>query len=263
MDVNDDLEHCPNCGSIIQSEDENNSSDANNIIKCSNCGNEVSDGDDFCHNCGNKIEREDNTLRCESCGSELPKNTLFCPTCGSKVNIPVTKIQTNLCPNCGIQLDNGVEFCPECGTNISTGEVSKFETAPTSFSDKINLGNIIKPTIIALIASIILSLIGLLIGFSWMSFVIAIILAVGFFAGIIDNEANAIVFGFIVGLILGILEFPLVELMFGSYVAGFYDGFFGGHWVLLIILGVIIAYVSNMYLKDNIQGIMKNFKGML
>jgi hypothetical protein len=64
-------------------------------------------------------------------------------------------------------------------------------------------------------------------------------------------------------LLLGILEFPLVEFMFGAFVAGFYDGFFGGHMILLIIVGVIIAYVSNMFLKDTIRGIMKNLTGLL
>ena len=44
--------------------------------------------------------------------------------------------------------------------------------------------------------------------------------------------------------------------MYGAFVAGFYDGFFGGHLIILIILGVIVAYISNMFLKDNIQSFL-------
>ena len=114
-----------------------------------------------------------------------------------------------------------------------------------------------------LVVALILSFIGLLIGFSWFSFVIAIILSAGFFGAAMDNEANAIVFGLIVGLILGLLETPLVEFTYGAFVAGFYEGFFGGHLLLIVILGVIMAYVSNMYLKESIRGATDNFKGML
>ena len=67
----------------------------------------------------------------------------------------------------------------------------------------------------------------------------------------------------IVGLVLGILETPLVEFTYGAFVAGFYEGFFGGHLVLLMILGTITAFISNLYFKNSILSITDNFKGLL
>jgi uncharacterized membrane protein YvbJ len=246
------------------------------MVKCSNCGVDVPDDSEICPNCGNSLVKnkqnneqktediKDDVLKCENCGSELSENTLFCSVCGTKVNI-VKKQITKACPNCGVPVEEDTTFCPECGANIFTGEKSNLElnSANKSFSDKIDLNTIIKPTVVALVASIILSLIGLLIGLSWLSFVIAIILSVGFFAAAIDNEANAIIFGLIVGLILGFLENPLVESMYGALVAGFYEGFLGSHLIILVIVGVVVAYISNIYLKESILNITKNFRGML
>lgn len=240
------------------------------MVKCSNCGLDVADDLENCPNCGNNLsvnfqsdaEDNDGVKSCKNCGSELSENTLFCSVCGAKVDIPKKEI-IKICPNCGVEIDNETTFCPECGSNIFTGETVKNISGNQSFGEKLNLNLIIKPSIVALIVSIILSLIGLLIGFSWFSFVIAIILSVGVFAAAIDNDANAIIFGLIVGLLLGILENPLVEFLYGAFVAGFYDGFFGGHLVLLVILGVVMAYISNVYLKEDILKITDNFKGML
>lgn len=263
LEVSDDLENCPNCGNDLIKSDVIEEEVIGPLI-CNNCGAEVEEGVSFCPKCGNKMESEEETsLKCENCGAELPENTLFCSTCGTKVN-KVKKVNKKLCPNCGSEVDDTVTFCNECGANIFTGEKNKQEIVSTnSFVDKIDLNTIIKPSGIALITSIILSLIGLLIGLSWLSFIIAIILSMGFFAAAIDNEANAILSGLIVGLILGLLENPLVEFVFGAFAAGFYEGFLGGHLILIVILGIVMAYVSNVYLKENILNITDNFKGLL
>ena len=94
---------------------------------------------------------------------------------------------------------------------------------------------------------------------SWISFILAVIIAVGFFAGLVDNEANATLMGLFVGLILGLLENPLVEFWYGWFAAGVYDWLFGGQIVVLVILGIVCAYISNMYLKENIRKIAGNF----
>ncbi len=132
-----------------------------------------------------------------------------------------------------------------------TGEKPKTQSARTDlgFVDKINFNRIINPTIVELIAAIILSIIGVWIGLSWASFIIAILISVGFFAGLVDNEANAVVSGFFVGLILGILENPIIGFVWGSFAAGLYEWVYGGQIPVLIILRIIIAYVSNIYLK--------------
>jgi hypothetical protein len=82
-------------------------------------------------------------------------------------------------------------------------------------------------------------------------------------AGLIDNETNAMVMGFFVGLILGLLENPLVEFWWGSYVALAYDYLFGGQILLLVILAIIFAYVSNAYFKLNIQSFVDSHASWL
>lgn len=263
IDVPDGFESCPNCGNAYIESENQNSSNKINVIRCSSCGAEIGSDNELCPSCGNKLEKEDKNLKCEKCGSVLLDKVLFCPTCGSKVSFPNKTAQIKTCLNCGNEVEEDVEFCPECGTNVNVGVKTKHESDSTSLEEKINLENIIKPSVIALIVSIILSIFGLLIGFSWFSFVMAIILAVGFFAAPIDNEVNASIFGFFVGLILGILENPIIGFMFGSFAAGFYEGYFGSHLIILLILSVVVAYVSNIYLKDNVEDIITKFKNML
>lgn len=50
---------------------------------CSNCKNEIEEGNLFCNYCGHKFQKEN--LFCPSCGSELKQGTAFCPACGIKV----------------------------------------------------------------------------------------------------------------------------------------------------------------------------------
>jgi len=262
VEVTEGFENCPNCGSnLVKSETGNV---AESTLKCNNCGAELKEDNSFCPSCGSEVKvEEDSTLKCENCGSDLPENTLFCTTCGAKIKNEL-KVTKKTCPNCGKEIDESVTFCDECGANVFTGEKKgQVMVSSGSFADKINLNILIKPTIISLVVALVLSFLGLLIGFSWFSFIIAIILSAGFFGAAIDNEVNSMVFGLIVGLVLGLLENPLVEFTYGAFVAGFYEGFFGGHLVLIVILGIIVAYVSNMYLKESILGITDNFKGML
>ena len=247
VDVPDSFEMCPNCGNSL---DES----ANNLT-CSNCGAPIGENVEFCSECGTKVKQENNSLKCEICGSEVPGGVIFCPTCGNKVKQPEIQKQVTVCRNCGFMIEEDVTFCPECGANIMTGEKPEIQSANQSFADKINLNKIIKPTVISLVAAVALAVVCVLIGLSWISFIIAVILSVGFFAGLIDNEANAVVSGFFVGLILGILENPIVELCWGSLAAGVYEWLYGGQILLLIILGIITAYISNIYLKKNIREI--------
>ena len=259
VDVEDSFEMCPNCGnSLLNSQDESVED-----LTCSNCGAPIDENVEFCSACGTKVKPEINSSICETCGSEVPEGVVFCPTCGNKVKPPEIQKQVTVCRNCGFMIEEEVTFCPECGTNIMTGEKQVTQTSNQSFADKINLDKIIKPTVISLVAAVVLSVIGVLIGLSWISFIIAIILSVGFFAGLIDNEANATVSGFFVGLILGILENPIIEFCWGSLAAGFYEWFYGSQLFLLIVLGIITAYISNIYLKKNIREIAGSFASRL
>ena len=262
LEVDDNFSNCPNCGNDLT-----NSNEDSNMLQetgvCNNCGAELKENNAFCPRCGTKVENDDGKLKCNNCGSDLPENTLFCPVCGTKVENIIREPEKRTCPNCGSEVDEGAVFCDECGSNVTTGEKPKQEVIVNNnetFMDKLDPHVLVKPSVIALFISVILSLIGLAIGFSWFSFIIAIILSVGFFAGLIDNEANASLFGLIVGLILGLLETPLVEFMYGAFVAGVYDVFIGGHLFIIVVLGVITAYVSNVFFKDNIQSFVNNFR---
>ena len=256
VDVDDSFEICPNCGNSLAESKSEMPAESTGQNVCGNCGAPLKDDAAFCSSCGNQIG-SDNDNRCESCGSEVPENVLFCPTCGAKVKQKKPSKVPMTCPNCGFRLDDETTFCPECGINVETGV--KPEVQSKGFVDKISLNSIIKPTIITLAVAIVLSSIGLLIGLSWISFILAVIIAVGFFAGLVDNEANATLMGLFVGLILGLLENPLVEFWYGWFAAGVYDWLFGGQIVVLVILGIVCAYISNMYLKENIRKIAGNF----
>lgn len=253
--VDDSFNICPNCGNDLA--ESQSLTESNEELICSNCGEPLKPDAEFCSKCGTKVA-EDNSNRCESCGSEVPDGVLFCPTCGSKVKQHKKTPQARICRNCGFRLDEDTTFCPECGTNFQTGEKSSLvlQKSNLGFLDKININSIIRPTIVALVVAIVLSIIGVLIGFSWVSFIIAVILSVGFFAGLIDNEANAIVSGLFVGLILGFLENPIIQFCFGSFVAKVYEWFFGSQILFLILIAILTAYISNVFLKSKIQDIV-------
>lgn len=63
------------------------------FMKCSNCGEEISDGIKFCPNCGENLEKMRGTDSCENL--ENPK-----------------------CPDCGHEIIDAVTFCPNCGCNL-------------------------------------------------------------------------------------------------------------------------------------------------
>ncbi len=49
------------------------------LIKCTECGHEVSDKASTCPNCGSPIEKK---VLCKECGQEIPEHTEVCPNCG-------------------------------------------------------------------------------------------------------------------------------------------------------------------------------------
>ena len=70
-------------------------------MKCSNCGEEISDGIKFCPNCGENLEKMRGTDSGENL--ENPK-----------------------CPDCGHEISDAVTFCPNCGCNLkASGEGAK------------------------------------------------------------------------------------------------------------------------------------------
>lgn len=53
------------------------------IVKCKECGQDVSDTASFCPHCGAPVVKD---MYCSKCGTKLPDNVSFCPNCGAAVN---------------------------------------------------------------------------------------------------------------------------------------------------------------------------------
>lgn len=51
------------------------------LIKCGNCGKDISNKAQFCVHCGYSLD----TIKCEDCGQALPANAQFCMNCGCPV----------------------------------------------------------------------------------------------------------------------------------------------------------------------------------
>lgn len=78
------------------------------LIKCPECGKEISSKADKCPNCGcpvddiiqkNAIEDQPDTFNCSSCGRPIPVGSHECMYCGHQyIKAPTKKI---VCPECG------------------------------------------------------------------------------------------------------------------------------------------------------------------
>ena len=55
------------------------------LIKCLNCGTNVSDKAKQCPNCGEILQTQKVVKVCEECGYELDNNTTICPKCGCPI----------------------------------------------------------------------------------------------------------------------------------------------------------------------------------
>lgn len=65
-------------------------------MKCTKCGNEVSNAMKFCKYCGIPIEKQvQQEIRCRQCGANVKEGHLFCTSCGTSVTSKTDKLQTN------------------------------------------------------------------------------------------------------------------------------------------------------------------------
>lgn len=75
------------------------------LIKCSECGRQISEKAEYCPNCGCPVEREQvqkqnqSALVCPECGQQISENAECCPNCGFPIQDAVIKpskfVQTN------------------------------------------------------------------------------------------------------------------------------------------------------------------------
>lgn len=74
-----------------------------NMLKCAECGNEVSEAAGFCPNCGTKLD--ESTIVEETETQAVPvQNTKFCSNCGAKIDI-----KAEICPKCGVRVAGSSE----------------------------------------------------------------------------------------------------------------------------------------------------------
>lgn len=60
-------------------------------------------------------------LICLNCGQTISENDQFCPNCGSRVENAVSAgANGEHCPRCGTVAEEGHAFCVECGSKISS-----------------------------------------------------------------------------------------------------------------------------------------------
>lgn len=87
------------------------------LIKCIECGTQISDKSECCVHCGAPTSISLKSLTpCPECGEMVEKTASKCPMCGYPMVIQNSKIQ---CPECSTLVDEGTEECPECGFPIA------------------------------------------------------------------------------------------------------------------------------------------------
>ncbi|MFQ9295063.1 MAG: double zinc ribbon domain-containing protein [Bacteroides fragilis] len=73
------------------------------LIKCSECGNMVSDKAISCPKCGAPVVIP---LKCEECGGVVPPSSVSCPHCGAPCNSSMIK-----CEECGQMIPCDSKSC--------------------------------------------------------------------------------------------------------------------------------------------------------
>ena len=256
------------------------------MVKCPTCGIEVEDGIQLCPNCASdltniKEEPEEdlssqiNSVNlCPSCSAELDDNVEFCSKCGTQIENFSNSVDTsNICPSCGVKLDSDSKFCIKCGANISgdsnednseinyNNQNTKYKISNINFG-RVILYSILSLTLAVVISTIILYLLGYpTFGSDWpyypLAFYIGTIISIGLFAAFPKDKLEAGILGFIVGLTLFIFENTIISFVFNEYFANIYNLGYSGHAIGYIIVGIIIAILSQVFLKEIITEYIK------
>ena len=192
------------------------------------------------------------------------------------------------CDQCGVEMDVSAKFCASCGAKVddvvsndktATVKVDKAKNDSKNMGfdfSNLNFANILKFGVVGLIIALIIGIIFLNLtwgtistsiyytdtGLTWLSFIIGVIIAVGLLSAHMKDKTEAIIMGLFVGLLTGLLESSIVSMFMGRQFAFWFDTFIGNQALILIVIGVVIAYVGNVYLKDKIHlEIINNYLG--
>lgn len=114
---------------------------------CTQCGAQLEENANFCHNCGAPCEqeikeeaedfngaefKEETVGYCPNCGAALFPDDAFCNQCGTPVSQLHTEKVINRCPKCNTEYQPGAQFCTVCGTQLgqSTRSDSYAQNSP-------------------------------------------------------------------------------------------------------------------------------------
>jgi RNA polymerase subunit RPABC4/transcription elongation factor Spt4 len=61
-------------------------------------------------------------IKCSECGNQVSDKASSCPSCGNPISI--TGISTKYCSECGKQVPDKVNSCPSCGNPISKDDIA-------------------------------------------------------------------------------------------------------------------------------------------
>lgn len=130
-----------------------------------------------------------------------------------------------------------------------------------------NVVDIVKFTIIGLICSLLLGFLlyyatqftvyqySLMVstGLTVVAFPAAVIISVIILSAYMKTRNDAMVMGLLVGVLTGLLQSWVITLFMGKMKGAWFNDYIGSQVFLLVILGIIAAYLGYSYLKQRIQ----------
>ena len=130
-----------------------------------------------------------------------------------------------------------------------------------------NVVGIVKFTIIGLICSLLLGFLlyyatqftvyqySLMVstGLTVVAFPAAVIISVIILSAYMKTRNDAMVMGLLVGVLTGLLQSWVITLFMGKMKGAWFNDYIGSQVFLLVILGIIAAYLGYSYLKPRIQ----------
>jgi len=100
------------------------------VFKCARCGAENTLGNQFCENCGDRLEAvtvsTNQSLVCPKCNAVIPSGSAFCQQCGNTITIELPPLPAPvsippshiICPECNSTNTSDSVYCENCGITL-------------------------------------------------------------------------------------------------------------------------------------------------